>query len=160
MVYHLAQVNIARMLAPLTDPLMAGFVAELDAINALADNSPGFLWRLQTPEGNATDIRPYADDLILVNLSLWASLADLTTFVYKSQHRQVMQQRQRWFQRFNGPYVALWWVSSGHIPTVEEAKERLSYLSAHGETPHAFSFKKPFPSPEVVSDLTAHVIME
>ena len=160
MVYHLAQVNIARMLAPLTDPLMAGFVAELDAINALADNSPGFLWRLQTPEGNATDIRPYEDDLILVNLSLWASLADLTTFVYKSRHRQVLQQRPQWFQRFNGPYVALWWVPSGHIPTVEEAKERLSYLSAHGETPYAFSFKKPFPAPEAISDLPAHVVME
>ncbi len=160
MVYHLAQVNIARMLAPLTDPLMAGFVAELDAINALADNSPGFLWRLQTSEGNATDIRPYEDELILVNLSLWASLADLSTFVYKSRHRQVLQQRQQWFQRFNDPYVALWWVPSSHIPTVEEAKERLSYLSAHGETPYTFSFKKPFPAPEVVSDLPAHVIME
>ena len=124
MVYHLAQVNIARMLAPLTDPIMAGFVAELDTINALADNSPGFVWRLQTPEGNATDIRPFDDDLILVNLSLWASLADLNAFVYKSRHRQVLQQRPQWFQRFNGPYVALWWVPSGHIPTVEEAKEQ------------------------------------
>ncbi len=160
MVYQLAQVNIARMLAPLTDPLMAGFVAELDAINALADNSPGFLWRLQTPEGNATDLRPYEDDLILVNLSLWASLADLSTFVYKSRHRQVLQQRPQWFQRFNGPYVALWWVPSGHIPSVEEAKERLAYLSAQGETPYAFSFKKPFPAPEAVSDLPAHAIME
>jgi hypothetical protein len=154
------QVNIARMLAPLDSPLMAGFVAELDAINALADNSPGFLWRLQTSEGNATDIRPYDDDLILVNLSLWTSLADLTTFVYKSRHRQILQQRQHWFQRFNGPYVALWWVSSGHIPTVEEAKERLSYLSAHGETPYAFSFKKPFSATESVSDLPAYAKME
>jgi hypothetical protein len=158
MTYHLAQVNIARMLAPLTDPLMAGFVAELDAINALADNSPGFLWRLQTSEGNATDIRPYEDDLILVNLSLWESLADLSTFVYKSRHRQVLQQRQKWFQRFNGPYVALWWVPAGHIPSVEEAKERLSYLSAQGETTYAFSFKKPFPAPEAISDLHDQVV--
>ncbi len=160
MTYHLAQVNIARMLAPLTDPLMAGFVAELDAINTLADKSPGFLWRLQTSEGNATDIRPYEDDLILVNLSLWASLANLSTFVYKSRHRQVLQQRHQWFQRFNGPYVSLWWVPSGHIPSVEEAKERLAYLSAHGETPHAFSFKKTFPAPESVSDLPARVMIE
>ena len=160
MQYHLAQVNIARMLAPVDDPLMSGFVAELDAINALADSSPGFVWRLQTEEGNATDIRPYDDDLILVNLSLWASLADLTNFVYKSRHRQVLQQRQQWFQRFNGPYVALWWVPSSHIPTVDEAKERLSYLSAHGETPYAFSFKKPFPASEGFTDLTAHTIME
>jgi len=158
--YHLAQVNIARMLAPLTDPLMAGFVAELDAINALADNSPGFLWRLQTPEGNATDIRPFEDDLILVNFSLWANLAELSAFVYKSRHRQVLQHRQQWFQRFDGPYVALWWVPSGRIPTVEEAKVRLAYLSGHGETPYAFSFKKPFPVPEAISDLPAQVVLE
>jgi Domain of unknown function (DUF3291) len=160
MEYQIAQVNIARMLAPLTDPLMAGFVGELDAINALADNSPGFHWRLQTPEGNATDLRPYEDDLILVNLSLWASLADLSAFVYKSRHRQVLQQRSQWFQRFDGPYLALWWVHSGHIPSVEEAKERLAYLRAHGETPYAFSFKKLFPAPETVSDLPAQVVIE
>ena len=153
MIHQLAQVNIARMLAPLTDPLMAGFVAELDAINALADNSPGFLWRLQTPEGNATDLRPYEDDLILVNLSLWASFSDLSTFVYKSRHRQ-------WFEPFDGPYLALWWVPAGHIPSVEEAKQRLAHLRANGETPYAFSLKKPFPAPEAISELPAQVVME
>lgn len=158
MVYHLAQVNIARMLAPLTDPLMAGFVAELDAINALADNSPGFVWRLQTSEGNATDIRPFDDDLILVNLSLWASLTDLTNFVYKSRHRQVLQQRPQWFRRFDGPYLALWWVPSGHIPGIEEAKERLAYLRAQGESPYAFSFTKPFPASAAISDLPAQIV--
>ena len=146
MVYHLAQVNIARMLAPLTDPIMAGFVAELDAINALADNSPGFLWRLQTPEGNATDIRPFEDDLILVNLSLWEGLTDLTTFVYKSRHRQVLQQRPQWFHRFNGPYVALWWVASGHIPIVEEAKERLTYSKYPRRNSSRLFFQKTIPS--------------
>jgi hypothetical protein len=122
--YHLAQVNIARMLAPLTDPIMAGFVARLDEINAIADTSPGFVWRLQTEDGNATSLRPFDDDLILVNMSVWASLSDLLVFVYKSQHRQVLQQRRDWFERFDGPYVALWWVQVGHLPTVEEAKER------------------------------------
>jgi Domain of unknown function (DUF3291) len=160
MIYHLAQVNIARMQAPLSDPLMAGFVEQLDAINALADNSPGFLWRLQTLEGNATALRPYEDELILVNLSLWTSLSDLLDFVYKSRHRQVLQQRRQWFQRFEGPYVALWWVPSGHIPSVEEAKERLAYLRAHGESPYAFSFKKPFPEPEAVSDILAETVVE
>ena len=160
MIYHLAQVNIARMQAPLSDPLMAGFVEQLEAINALADNSPGFLWRLQTPEGNATALRPYEDELILVNLSLWASLSDLLDFVYKSRHRQALQQRRQWFQRFEGPYVALWWVPSGHIPSVEEAKERLAYLRAHGESPYAFSFKKPFPEPEAVSDILAETVVE
>jgi len=150
--YQLAQVNIARMLAPLDSPLMAEFVAQLDTINALADASPGFVWRLQTSEGNAAALRPYEDDLMLVNLSLWASLADLSVFVYKSRHRQVLQQRHQWFERFNGFYVALWWVPSGHIPTVEEAKERLDYLRTHGESPYAFSFKEPFPAPTAISE--------
>ena len=148
--YSLAQVNIARMLAPLNDPLMAGFVAGLDTVNAFADSSPGFIWRLQTPEGNATDVRAYEDEMILVNMSVWASLDDLTRFVYasESQHRDVMKQRRRWFQRFDGPYMALWWVPQGHIPTVEEAKERLEHLRLHGESPFAFSFRKPFPAPD------------
>ncbi len=157
--YQLAEVNIARMLAPLTDPLMAEFVAQLDAINALADTSPGFLWRLQTPEGNATALRPFEDDLILVNLSLWASFSDLSTFVYKSRHRQVMQQRRQWFEPFDGPYLALWWVPAGHVPSVEEAKQRLAHLRANGETPYAFSLKKPFPAPEAISELPAQVVM-
>jgi hypothetical protein len=144
---RLAEVNIARALAPITDPLMSGFVEQLDAINALADNSPGFLWRLQTPEGNATALHPYEDDLIIVNLSLWASLADLSAFVYESRHRSVLQQRRQWFERFDGPYLALWWVPSGHLPTIEEAKERLAFLRDHGETAYAFSFKRQFPAP-------------
>jgi hypothetical protein len=155
MMYQLAEVNIARMLAPLTDPVMAEFVAQLDVINALADKSPGFVWRLQTPEGNATALRPYEDDLILVNLSLWTSFSDLSTFVYKSRHRQVMQQRRQWFECFEGPYLALWWVPAGHLPSVEEAKERLAYLRAHAETPYAFSLKKPFPAPQASHELSA-----
>ncbi|MGH2494517.1 MAG: DUF3291 domain-containing protein [Ktedonobacteraceae bacterium] len=148
--YSLAQVNIARMLAPLSDPLMAGFVAGLDTVNAFADGSPGFVWRLQTPEGNATDVRAYEDEMILVNMSVWTSLEDLTRYVYASDslHRDVMKQRRRWFQRFDGPYMALWWVPQGHIPTVEEAKERLEHLRLYGETPFAFAFKKPFPAPD------------
>jgi hypothetical protein len=152
MIYHLAQVNIARMLAPLTDAQMAGFVARLDEINAIADGSPGFVWRLQTAEGNATALRPFDDDLILVNMSVWASLSDLLAFVYKSPHRQVLQQRSQWFERFDGPYQALWWIPAGHIPGVEEAKERLAYLGVHGETPFAFTFKKSFPAPEAAHD--------
>jgi uncharacterized protein DUF3291 len=148
--YSLAQVNIAHMLAPLSDPLMAEFVAQLDTVNAFADASPGFLWRLQTPEGNATAVRAYEDESILFNMSVWASLEDLTRFVYASEslHRDVMKQRRRWFKRFDGPFMTLWWVPLGHIPTVEEAKERLEHLRAHCETPYAFTFKKPFPAPD------------
>lgn len=149
--YHLAQVNIARMIAPLSDPLMAGFVAKLDEVNALADASPGFIWRFQTPEGNATEVRPYDDDRILFNMSVWASLEDLTHYVYamESEHRHVMKQRRNWFERFEGPYMALWWIPEGHIPTIDEAKARLESLRRHGATPFAFMFKHPFPAPDV-----------
>jgi hypothetical protein len=146
--HHLAQINIARMLAPLDDPLMAGFVAQLDTINALADRSSGFVWRFQTPEGDATAIRPYADDRILVNFSVWASLADLRAFVYQSQHRDALRQRRSWFARLDEAYVALWWVARGHIPSLDEAKERLDHLRTRTETPFAFSFARPFPPPE------------
>jgi heme-degrading monooxygenase HmoA len=150
--YHLAQVNIARMLAPLDDPLMAEFVARLDEINALADESPGFVWRLQTEEGNATDLRPYDDERILVNMSAWESLEDLKAYVYKSAHAQVMRQRRQWFEKFEGLYMALWWVKAGHLPTVQEAKQRLEYLAEHGESAYVFTFSKPFPPPNVSPD--------
>jgi hypothetical protein len=148
--YHLAQVNIGRMVAPLSDPLMAGFVAKLDEVNALADASPGFIWRFQTTEGNATGFRPYEDDLILFNMSVWTSLEALSHYVYamESEHRHVMKQRRRWFERFDGPFMALWWIPQGHIPTGEEAKARLESLRTAGETAFAFSFKRSFPAPD------------
>lgn len=146
--YDLAQINIGRMLAPLDDPLMEGFVTQLDTINALADASPGFVWRLQTEDGNATSVRAYADERIIVNMSVWESLEALTAFVYASAHRPVMAQRRRWFARFDGPYMALWWVPRGHIPTVTEARERLDHLRAHGPTPFAFTAKQPFAPPD------------
>jgi hypothetical protein len=139
---HLAQVNIARMLAPLEDPLMAGFVARLDEINALADRSPGFVWRLQTEAGNATYIRPYEDDRIIFNLSVWESVEHLKEFIYRSAHAELMRGRNQWFEKFDGPYMALWLIEAGHIPTVEEAKERLDHLRKHGESEFAFSFKR------------------
>ena len=145
--FHLAQVNIARMLGPLDGPLLAGFVARLDEINALADGSPGFVWRLQTAGGNATALRPYDDDRILFNLSVWATLDDLRQYVYRSAHAQLIGRRKDWFEKFERPYLALWWVPAGHIPTTDEAKARLEMLAANGETAEAFTFKKPFPMP-------------
>lgn len=145
--YHLAQINIGRMLAPLDDPLMAGFVERLDTINALADGSPGFIWRLQTAEGDATAVRAYDDERIIINMSVWESLEALTAFVYASAHRPVMQRRRQWFERFNGAYIALWWIPEGHLPGVEEARERLDYMRVHGPTPFAFSFARPFAAP-------------
>lgn len=158
--YQLAEVNIARMRAPLNDPIMGGFVAQLDIINALADHSPGFVWRLQSAEGDATSIRAYDDEFILVNLSVWTSMEDLSHYVYKSMHRQVLKQRRNWFQLFEGAYTALWWVSEGHTPTPEEAKERLEHLRTHGATPYAFTFKQPFPAPDAASKTVTPVLDE
>ena len=145
--YHIAQINIGRMLAPITDPIMAEFVAQLPPINALAEQSPGFVWRLQTEGGDATSIKVYDDDMIIINLTVWESVDALREYVYKSAHSGVLRDRKRWFEKFDGPYLVLWWVPAGHIPSTEEAKERLDYLREHGDSPFAFSFKNVFPAP-------------
>jgi hypothetical protein len=145
--YHLAQINIGRMLAHIDDPIMAEFVAQLPPINALAEQSPGFVWRLQSDSGDATSIKVYDDDMIIINLTVWESVDALREFTYKSAHSGVLRDRKRWFEKFDGPYYALWWVPAGHLPNPEEGKERLEYLREHGETDYAFSFKNVFPEP-------------
>jgi Domain of unknown function (DUF3291) len=142
--FQLAQINIARMRAPLDDPIMAEFVENLARINALADASPGFVWRLQSEAGDATNLRPY-DDTILVNISVWENPESLHDYAFHSQHVEIMRKRKQWFDKFEGAYIALWWVPLGSIPTVEEAQARLEHLRVHGETAYAFSFKKLFP---------------
>ena len=142
--YHLAQINIARMLAPIDDPIMAEFVAQLAAVNALADASPGFVWRLQTESGDATSVKVFDDDRIIVNMSVWESVESLSEYAYKSAHAGVMRDRKRWFEKFDGPYMALWWIPAGHIPTAQEGRERLEHLRQHGETEFAFTFKRVF----------------
>src|SRR5687767_1242760 len=122
--FHLAQINLARMKAPLEAPEMADFVARLDEINALADRAPGFVWRLQTPEGNATYVRAYDDDRILVNLSVWESVESLKDYVYHSAHAELLRARRSWFEQFSGVYVALWWIPAGHIPKIGRASCR------------------------------------
>jgi len=146
--FHMAQVNIARMKAPLDSPVMAGFLERLDEINALADRSPGFVWRLQTPAGNATYLRPYDDDRILFNLSVWETPEALKEFVYRTAHAQLLRMRQQWFEQFAGAYIALWWVPAGHIPGIDEAKKRLAYLDSHGPTQFAFALKSILPLDE------------
>lgn len=143
--YELAQVNVGRVRAPIGHPLMAGFVARLDEINALAERSPGFVWRLQTSEGNATYFRPYPhDDQILINMSVWESVEALRHFVYKTAHSELLRQREAWFEKFVGMYMALWWVPAGHRPGMDEATKRLAHLEEHGPTQFAFTFKKTF----------------
>jgi hypothetical protein len=142
--FELAQVNVARLREPLDSPLLADFVAALAPINELADHSPGFVWRLQTEDGDATAIRAFDDDLILVNMSVWASLDALAEFVYRSAHAGVMRNRRTWFERTLEAFVALWWVPAGHQPTPEEAKGRLEHLRLNGPTLEAFTFRHPF----------------
>jgi hypothetical protein len=147
--FHLAQANIGRFRAPIEDPIMEGFRTRLDPINALADRAPGFVWRLQTEEGNATAIRPYAgDDLMAINLSVWESLESLRQFVYKSPHVETLRDRQQWFEPIDGPILVLWWIPAGQIPSVADAQERLQHLKEHGPTPHVFTFRTPYPSPD------------
>lgn len=137
---HIAQLNIGRALAPVDSPLLDEFIAALDPINALADRAPGFVWRLQTDEGNATAIRPFDDDRMIVNMSVWESIDALAEFVYRSDHVAVMRRRREWFERIR-VYMVLWWVPAGHMPSADEAIERLEHLRARGPTPHAFTFK-------------------
>lgn len=141
--FHLAQLNIGKIKFALDDPRMADFVENLARINALAEASPGFVWRLQGDTGNATSISAYEDPAVIVNMSVWESVEALKTYTYKSEHGVFLRQRHEWFERIR-PYMVMWWISAGHIPTVTEAKERLVYLDQHGETAQAFTFRKVF----------------
>jgi hypothetical protein len=141
--FLLAQVNIARAQAPIDSALMADFVAALDRINALADAAPGFVWRLQTEDGDATAIRPFDDAAMLINMSLWRSVETLREFVYRSGHVEVMRRRREWFERIES-HMALWWLPDGELPSIADAKQRLAHLAEHGPTPYAFTFKRRF----------------
>lgn len=145
--FHLAQVNIAIPRAPLDSALLADFMAALDPINALADANPGFVWRLQAGDGNATTIRAFDDDRLIVNLSVWQSLDALRMFAFTGAHAAVMRRRREWFERMAEAHTALWWVPAGHIPNVSEAEARLRLLREHGPSPAAFTFQKLFASP-------------
>lgn len=140
---NIAQVNIAMAKAPLDSRQLAGFVAALEPINALADAAPGFVWRLQTEDGDATAIRGFGDDRLIVNMSVWESIDALASFVYRSGHLAVMRRRREWFQRVR-LHMTLWWVPVGLMPTVADAEERLAHLREHGPTPFAFTFKARF----------------
>jgi hypothetical protein len=145
--FHLAQVNIGRLVAPVTAPEVADFVALLDPINALADTSPGFIWRLQSESGNATDIRPFEDEHLLINLSVWRSLEELRNFTYRTAHVDVLRRRREWFEKLAEAHLALWWIPAGTLPTTAEAGARVRLLRSRGPTPDAFTFRMPFGPP-------------
>ena len=139
--WHIAQLNVARAVAPLDSPELAEFMAALDGVNALAEASPGFVWRLKSESGNATDIKIENDPKFIVNMSVWDSVEALFEFVYRSAHTKVMVRRREWFEKPSEAFQVLWWVPEGHIPTVREAEEKLAHLREHGPTPDAFTFR-------------------
>jgi hypothetical protein len=145
--WYLAQLNVGRVLAPTDSPVLADFMGALDRINALAEQSPGFVWRLQGDNGNATEIIATPDPSFLVNMSVWQSIETLFEFVYRSAHTGFMARRREWFERPVEAYQVLWWIPAGHRPTTAEALMRLKHLQEHGATAHAFTFKEHYPPP-------------
>lgn len=148
MTFHLAQINIAKMRGPRDSDVMREFMAALDDINALAEQSPGFVWRYQEEQGNATSVQAYEDSSILVNLSVWRSVEELKSYVYTTMHGRFFARRSAWFEKMEEAHFALWWIRAGELPTIEEAKTRLEHRRRHGDTAHAFNFKQVFPPPD------------
>lgn len=147
MPYQLAQLNIAHLAAPIESPRLVDFVDNLDWINALADNSPGFIWRLQTEDGDATGIDHFGADVI-ANLSVWEGVEALHRYVYHTAHVEVLRRKKEWFNKVRDAHMVLWWIPAGHIPTLQEADARLQQFREHGATPEAFSFKQTFSPPD------------
>ncbi|NNM23926.1 MAG: DUF3291 domain-containing protein [Flavobacteriaceae bacterium] len=142
---HLAQFNIAEAVSNSDDPIMADFFNNTERINALADAAPGFIWRLKDDaSGDSYSIKAYDNEFMLINLSVWEDRQSLFNFVYNTDHVEIFKRRKEWFHKMPKMHMVLWYVEKGHIPTVEEAKERLNYLQQHGESKNAFSFRSKF----------------
>ncbi|MBK8024330.1 MAG: DUF3291 domain-containing protein [Chloroflexi bacterium] len=143
--HYLAELNIARLLAPMDDPQIADFKNALAEINGLAEVSPGFVWRLKDDSGNATGIQVYDDPLLIVNLTVWETVDDLFRYTYSSDHVDFFRRRGEWFGKLGTSSFALWWQPADSMPpALDDAKTRLDHLAAHGPTPYAFTFKKRF----------------
>src|SRR5688500_14086979 len=146
--YHLARYNIAWIVAPLDSATMADFTDNIGAINQLAEQAPGFVWRHQTEDGDSTAIRIRDDDRIIINFSVWRDAESLFQFAFYSGHADYYRRRNEWFTHEDEPYAVLWWVPAGHAPAVEEAEAKLAELKRNGPTHEAFTFKKRFPEPD------------
>ncbi|MDR2985595.1 MAG: DUF3291 domain-containing protein [Nocardiopsaceae bacterium] len=158
MSYVLAQVNIGRLRAPVDSPVLADFMTALGPVNAVADAAPGFIWRLQTEDGNATAIQAFEWDAagsagVIMNMSVWESVEALAAFVYASDHRAVLRRRREWFEPMREAYTALWWIPRGTIPAIADAEDKVRYLREHGPSPEAFTLKVHFPPPGESGDV-------
>ncbi len=146
--YHLAQANIAYGIETLDHPIMSGFVSELDRINALAEKSDGFVWRLKSDEGDATAFKIFEDEKIIINMSVWDSIEALRSYVYSSEHLEILKQKRQWFEKPKSAHLALWWIPVGEKPAIDDAKYRLGEIQRIGPSEIAFNFVKPYPMPE------------
>jgi hypothetical protein len=142
--YHIAQVNIGKMLGPMDSTIMHEFAVNLEPINQLAEQSEGFVWRLKDDYDNATNIKAFEDDMIIINMSVWETIDDLFKFTYQTQHTDFLKRRREWFEKLKDMYMVLWYIPAGTAPTPQDAIEKLKYVNAHGDTPHAFGFRKRF----------------
>ncbi|MEV5173739.1 DUF3291 domain-containing protein [Streptomyces flaveolus] len=152
---HIAELNVATLRHPFDDPRMTPFVEMLDPVNSAADGAPGFVWRLvEEGAADATGLRPAGADVI-VNLSVWETQEALWDFTYRSGHLEVMRRRREWFERHVEAHLVLWWIPAGHLPTVDEALERLADLRAHGPSPRAFTFASSYTAAETARHIQA-----
>jgi len=146
--YNIAEINIARMKGVnINDPIMKEFVDNLEKVNALAETSHGFVWRLKDDQNNATGYNPYSDEQVIINVSVWESIEALENFVYRTFHTEFLKRRKEWFQTYGKVYTAMWWMPAGQFPTAEEAVGKLSYLQQNGPSAFAFDFRNRFPQP-------------
>lgn len=154
--YSLAQVNVSRLVAPLDSPLLAPFVEALDAVNAEGDRAPGFLWRLHTESGNATDVEGFGWDVkdsygVIVNLTTWTDTQALSDFIFSGHHLAIMRRRRAWFHPVVEATTALWWIPADTRPSVNEAETRVRHLRQHGPTAHAFTLRHHYPRPDTAA---------
>jgi Domain of unknown function (DUF3291) len=138
---HLAQLNVGRIRYPTDDPRIAEFMGALDSINAMAERSPGFVWRLKSDSGNATDIKVTSDPMFLINMSVWKTAEELEHFVWRTMHKRFYQRKAHWFEPMRGPHFVMWWIAVSHIPTAEEALARLAHLAEQGPSDDAFGWE-------------------
>jgi hypothetical protein len=146
--YHIAEINIAKMKGvDINDPIMKEFMENLDRVNEIAESSEGFVWRLKDESNNATNLNPYEDEQILINVSVWGSIEQLENFMYKTFHSDFLKRRKEWFLAYGTAHTAMWWVPAGHLPSLQEAVDKLEYLQKHGASLESFDFRNKFATP-------------
>jgi len=147
--YQIAEINIAKMNGVnINDPIMKEFVDNLDKVNAVAENSEGFVWRLKDESNNSTNLNPYNDEQVIINISVWENIETLENFIYKTFHTDFLKRRKEWFKTFGKAYTAMWWMPKGQFPTIQEAVDKLDYLQKNGSSNIVFDFKNKFPQPK------------